>query len=57
MKITELDIIEITNQMEIGRFVIRRLNSEEFSVYVDGKIECTGNDEEVLEYINGQTDL
>ncbi|ODP27439.1 hypothetical protein PTI45_03149 [Paenibacillus nuruki] len=52
MKITELDIIEITNQKEIGGFVIRRLNSEEFSVYVNGKVECTGNDEDVLHYIN-----
>lgn len=55
MRIKELDIIEITNQKEIGEFVIRRLNNEEFSVYVNGKIECTGNDEDVLHYINEQS--
>ncbi|WP_161594313.1 hypothetical protein [Paenibacillus sp. CFBP13512] len=57
MKITEFDIIKITNQKEIGKFVIQRLNIEEFSVYVDGKIECTGNDEDILNYINQQSNV
>lgn len=51
-EVSDLDIMKIESKQMVGKFLVVRLNIEDFDVYLDNRIVFGGNDEDVAEYIN-----